>query len=217
MDNASTSGGSHTVVTIGRQFGSGGRVLARMVADRLGYEFYDKKLLLEAARGSGMIPELFEHKDERITSMFGGGISFGMGLINAPWATGNSVSDESIQCAIADTIRRVASERDCVIVGRTADYVLRDHPRCVNVFVHAPEDACVARVMERGDRNSESEARAMCRKVNKLRSSYYNFYTDKRWGHSTSYHLCVDSSSMSMERLADLVADYVRNFTSDKQ
>lgn len=198
------------VITIGRQFGSGGRVLGKLLAERLGIEFFDKELLLEAARKSGVIPELYEHKDERMPSVLGGGISFAMGLINqAPWAGHTSVSDESMQVAIADTIRELAARESCVIVGRTADYVLRDHPRCINIFVHAPEQDCVKRVMERGDCASEAEAKARCRKINKIRSGYYNFYTDKRWGHSTSYHLTVDSSSMPMEQLADFVARFV--------
>ncbi len=202
---------SPLVITIGRQFGSGGRVLGKLLAERLGIEFFDKELLLEAARKSGVLPELYEHKDERMPSVFGGGISFGMGLINqSPWAGNTSISDESMQCAIADTIRDLAATRSCVIVGRTADYVLRDHPRCINVFVHAPEEACVRRVMERGDCATEAEAKARCRKVNKLRAGYYNFYTDKRWGHSTSYHLTVDSSTLPMDALADLIATYVK-------
>lgn len=204
------------VVTIGRQFGSGGRVLGRLLAERLGIEFFDKELLLQAARKSGVIPQLYEHKDERMPSVLGGGISFTMGLIHsAPWTGQTSVSDESMQCAIADTIRDLAASRSCVIVGRTADYVLRDNHRCINVFVHAPEPECIKRVMQRGDCATEADARAMCRKINKLRAAYYNFYTDKRWGHSSSYHLTVDSSLMPMERLADFIAGYVKILTTE--
>ncbi len=202
---------SPIVITIGRQFGSGGRVLGKLLAQRLGIEFYDKELLLEAARKAGVIPEIYERKDERMPSVLGGGISFAMGLINqAPWAGTTSISDESMQNAIADTIRDLASKHSCVIVGRTADYVLRDNPRCINIFVHAPEQECIRRVMERADCATEAEAKAKCRKINKLRAGYYNFYTDKRWGNSTSYHLTVDSSSLPMPDLADFIASYVK-------
>ena len=205
------------VITIGRQFGSGGRVLGKLLAEHLGIEFFDKELLLQAARKSGVIPQLYEHKDERMPSVLGGGIPFTMGLINsAPWTASTSVSDESMQCAIADTIRDLAASRNCVIVGRTADYVLRDNPRCVNVFIHAAEAECIKRVMQRGECASEADARAMCRKINKFRAAYYNFYTDKRWGHSSSYHLTVDSASLPMKHLANFIAGYVRTFISNR-
>lgn len=200
------------VITVGRQFGSGGRILGKKLADRLGIEFFDKELLLQAARRAGVIPEIYERKDERSPSVFGAGINFTMGLIqHSPWTSATAVSDQSMQTAIADTIRSLAAEKSCVIVGRTADYVLRDHPRCVNIFVHAPEDECVKRVRERADSATDDEARAMCRKINRLRSKYYNFYTDKEWGHSTSYDLTVDSSAMDMDSLTELVAQFVLN------
>ena len=107
-------------------------------------------------------------------------------------------------------IRELGATRNCVIVGRTADYVLRDHPRCINIFVSAPEDECVRRLMARGDKATEAEARTMVRKVNKIRSSYYNFYTDREWGMASTYDLTVNSALMPMERLADFVASYVR-------
>lgn len=201
-----------TAITIGRQFGSGGRIIAQMLANQLGYQFFDKQLLLEAAHTAGIIPELIQHKDERISTVFGTGsiTTLGMGLITAPWThQPNTVSDENIQCAIADTIRRIAATQNCVIVGRTADYVLRNHPRCTNIFIHAPEPDCTSRVIARGDATNPTQARALCRKINKLRSTYYNFYTDKRWGHSTSYHLCIDSSTLPPDQTAALLAHYI--------
>lgn len=198
------------IVTVGRQFGSGGRILGQLLAQELSIEFYDKKLLLEAARHSGVLPEIYEHKDERMPSILSGAFPFTTGVLGtSTWVGTTVLSDERMQQAIADVIRDLAQTTSCVIVGRTADYVLRHNPRVTNIFVHAPEAVCVQRVLERGDCHSEADARAMCRKINKLRSSYYNFYTDRKWGHSTTYHLTVDSTSLPMEQLARLVAQYV--------
>ncbi len=199
------------VVTVGRQMGSGGRELGRKLAERLCIEFYDKKLLLDAARKSGLVPEIFERDDERSPSLFAGGFSMGMGLFGGGHNfTGGYVCDDAVYRAQSDVIRELGNTKSCVIVGRTADYVLREHPRCINIFVHAPEEVCIRRLLSRGDKTSESEARAMCRKINKLRASYYNFYTDRTWGAASTYDLTIDSSLLPMDEIADMVADYVR-------
>lgn len=195
------------VITIGREMGSGGRELGRRVAELLGIEFYDKKLLDDAARRSGLIPEMFERADERTPSLFSG--AFGAGYGTA-FASGIYNSNEAVYRAQSDVIRELGATKSCVIVGRTADYVLRDHPRRISIFVHAPEDACVERLISRGDKASEADARAMVRKINKIRAGYYNFYTDKTWGAASTYDLTVDSSLLPMEDLAQHVADYVR-------
>ncbi|MDE6534702.1 MAG: cytidylate kinase-like family protein [Muribaculaceae bacterium] len=204
------------VITVGRQMGSGGRELGRMVAERLGIDFFDKKLLLEAATQSGLIPELMEREDERGPGFFSGTMAFTMGLMGSSLGS-QPVGNDAVYRAQSEVIRRLGDEKSCVIVGRTADYVLRDHPRCINIFVSAPEDACVQRLLNRGDKASEAEARAMVRKVNKLRSSYYNFYTDRQWGMASTYDLTVNSALMPMDQLADFVADYVRRRLSLKE
>lgn len=197
------------VITIGRQMGSGGRDLGRKIAERLGVDFYDKKLLMEAARKSGLIPEIFERDDERSPSVFSGAVGFAMGLIGSQALTG-AAGDDTVYRAQSEVIRELGETKSCVIVGRTADYVLREHPRCVNIFVHAPEDECVKRMMARGEHAAEADARARCRKINKLRSSYYNFYTDRQWGAAATYDLTVNSALLPMDELADFVTDYIR-------
>lgn len=197
------------VITVGRQMGSGGRELGRLLAERLGVEFFDKKLLLEAAQASGLIPELMERDDERGPGLFSGAMAFTMGLMGQA-SVGSAAGHDAVYRAQSEVIRRLGQEKSCVIVGRTADYVLRDHPRCINIFVSAPEDECVKRLLGRGDKQTEADARSMVRKVNKLRASYYNFYTDRQWGMASTYDLTVNSALMPMEELADFVADYVR-------
>lgn len=199
-----------TVITIGRQFGSGGRELGRMLADRLGIRYYDKELLIEAARRAGMSHEFFERSDERFPSFLSGIFSFALGYNSANLYSGSSsISDESIYRAQSDFIRSLGEQESCVIVGRTADYVLRDHPRLVSVFVHAPVDRCVERIMRRGEFPSAEKARSHAARINRLRADYYNFYTDKSWGAASSYDITVDTSRMSMEETAGLIVDYL--------
>lgn len=199
------------VITIGRQFGSGGRELGRLLASKLGIGFYDKKLLAEAARQSGVNAEFFERADEKAPSFLSGLFSFSFGYNPVPCYSGStSISDDSIYKAQSDFITSLAAKDSCVIVGRSADYVLRNHPRCVNLFVHASMEDRVARIMKRGDKPTAEQARAMAEKVNKLRANYYNFYTDKTWGDAASYDLTFNSSLLPMDDIADIVVEYVR-------
>lgn len=198
------------VITIGRQFGSGGREFARHIADAFGIDYYDKELLLEAARHAGVDPGFFERSDEKFPSFTGGGISFNMGISTMPWYSPSSISDESIYRDMSDVIKEIAGRGACVIVGRSADYVLRDHDvPTVSIFVHASMEDCVKRILRRGDKLREQDARALAEKTNKLRANYYNFYTDRRWGMASSYDLCLNSSLLSMDGMVDVLAKYM--------
>lgn len=205
------------VITIGRSFGSGGRALGRAIAERLGISFYDKELLVKAAEKAGYNLEYFEKNDERAPNVVGGVIPFSMGFYPMSWignpGGGGSDNTYTAQC---DLMHELAASEPCVIVGRSADYVLRDLPNVVNIFVHAPAEACIRRIIERGDVSREQDARALAERTNKLRANFYNFYTDKRWGHAQSYHLCVDSSSLPIDELADYVIDFTRRKLSNK-
>ncbi len=206
------------VITIGRQFGSGGRELGKLLAKKLGIKYYDKELLCEAAKNAGVSEEFFEKSDEKFPRFFSGLLSFTMGYNPYTLYSGStSISDDSLYKSQSDFIRSVADKESCVIVGRSANYVLRDHPRCVNVFVHAPIEECVKRIMKRGDKPTEEKARAMAEKTNKLRANYYNFYTDKTWGDASSYDLTIDSSLLPMEDVAETIIEYIRRRFKIKQ
>ncbi len=199
------------IITIGRTFGSGGRVLARQLADRLGIAFYDKRLLLEAARRAGVAPEYFERNDERLPRFISGVFSFTHGYSPMAWYNDpTSISSDSIYKAQCDYIRHIAAVESCVIVGRTADYVLRDVPGVINIFVHAPEHACIRRIIERHEALTPEQARTLARRANKARAAFYNFYTDKTWGQASGYDLTLDSSLLPMSACVDLVEAYVR-------
>ncbi len=199
------------VITVGRQFGSGGRELGRKLAERLGIKYYDKELLSEAARRAGVSPEFFEKKDERFPTFVNGIFSFAFGYnAMSSYAAGNSISDDNLYRAQSDFIRQLAHENSCVIVGRTADYVLRDFPGLVNIFVHAPAESCAHRILHRDDDcKSIDKARQKAARMNKLRASYYNFYTDKTWGDASSYHLSIDTSLMPMDDIVELICEYI--------
>ncbi len=198
------------VITVGRQFGSGGREFARHIADAFGIGYYDKELLLEAARHAGVDAGFFERSDEKFPTFTGGGFSFNMGISSMPWYTPSSISDESIYRDMSDVIKGIADRGPCVIVGRSADYVLRDSGiPTVNLFIHAPMEECVKRILRRRDKLKEQDAKSLAEKTNKLRANYYNFYTDKRWGMASSYDLCLDSSLLPMEGMVDVLARYI--------
>ncbi len=199
------------VITIGRQFGSGGRVLGCILADVLGFKYYYKDLLSEAAKRAGVSTEFFEKNDERFPSFFNGLISFAFGMTPTSYFTGpTSISDDNLYRAQSDFIHSLAEKDSCVIVGRSSDYVLRDFPRAVNIFVHAPADVCARRIMERDPESPTLEkARAKAARINKLRSNYYNFYTDKTWGAASSYDLTFDTSLLTMDEIVEIVKHYI--------
>ena len=199
------------VKMLGRSFGSGGRALGRLVADRLGIDFYDNMLIVKAAEKAGFNLEYFEKNDERAPSIMGGVIPFSMGFYPMSWVgDASSGGSDSIYKAQSDFIHELAQGSPCVIVGRSADYVLRDVDNVVNIFVHAPIDSCVDRIIRRGECTDRGKARQLAERTNKLRANFYNFYTDRRWGHAMTYDLCLDSSKMSLDDLADYVIEYVR-------
>ena len=200
------------VITIGRQFGSGGRELGSKLAKELGIAYYDKGLLEEAAKQAGISEDIIERSDERFPSFFNAFIPVSIGYNPAAsyLSSSSTISADNLYKAQSDVIETIAQRHSCVIVGRSADYVLRNHPRLISIFIHANMDDCIDRIMGRGDCKTREEARAKAEKTNKLRASYYNFYTDKTWGNAASYDLTINSSTMSMDKIVKIVADFVR-------
>lgn len=199
------------VITIGRQFGSGGREIGRLVAEKLGIDYYDKELLTEASKSTGMNSDFFEAADERSPRFFSSLMAFSTGFHGGSFVIGNSpISNDNIYRQQSEVIEALAERSSCVILGRTADYILRNHPNAISIFIHASIDSCVERIMRRDRCKTADEARALAEKRNKLRAEYYNFYTDKRWGESMSYDLSIDSSKQSVEQTADIIVDYVK-------
>ena len=201
----------NTVITIGRQFGAGGRELGRKLALALGYDYYDKELLAEASRQAGIGEEFFERNDERLPSLLSRGfIPFTFGMSAYSFYAGDStISADNLRRAQCDFIASLPQAGPCVIVGRSADYILRDHPCLVSVFLSAPMESRVRRIISRQPGISEGKARQLAEKTDRLRSSYYNFYTDGAWGVASTYHLCFDTSRLSTDDIVALIVEYV--------
>ena len=207
---------NRTIITIGRQFGSGGREVGLKLSERLGIKFYDKELLNEAARESGLSREVIEQFDERpVNSLL---YSLSMGLVQGthPTALNESTSLESqIYMAQFNAIRRIADTEDCIIIGRCADYVLRDVPDVMSVFIHAPIESRTRRIAKLYELDRD-KAKKLIDKKDKVRSSYYNFYSDRRWGAPTSYSLTLDSSKTGIDGAAELIEAYTKIYNNNK-
>lgn len=202
---------SNYVITIGRQFGSRGKEIGQELAKCLGIAFYDKELITLASKESGLCQEFFEKADERnsgnVLQAFAAGFTLG------PFQYNDFLSNDKLFLIQSDVIRKVAQEHSCVIVGRCADYILRDDKRCINVFIHASIDDRAKTVMER-QQITEQQAQELVRKMDKTRPNYYNFYSDKEWGVASSYHLSVDSSLLGVDGTAGLIRDFVKKVLS---
>jgi cytidylate kinase len=189
------------IITIGRQFGSGGRVIGLKLAEALGLSFYDKELIRLAAEESGLCTEVFEKVDEKaagnglLSQTFAMGVPF-MGSFYTPYA--DILSGEGLFKIQSDAIRKLAESESCVIVGRCADYVLRDDECCVSFFIH---DRLENRIQRIADRLAVTAGQALelITKTDKSRAAYYNYYTSKTWGVSCSYHFSVDASWLGID------------------
>ena len=202
------------IITIGRQFGSGGKQIGEALAEKMNIPFYDKELLKEAAKNSGICEEIFDSFDEKPTN------SFLYSLVMDPYSLGFGSSTElplnhKVFLAAFDTIKNLA-EKDgsCVFVGRCADYALRDLDNVVNIFLYADMDDRTARIAKKYN-ISESKAKDMIKKEDKARASYYNYYTSKRWGEMKGYDICINTSKYGIDKTIDLLYDICLLYTSD--
>ena len=220
--------GNNFIINIGRQLGSGGREIGEKLAARLGIDFYDKELIRLASEESGLCCEFFEKADEKASQGIIGGL-FGMrfpfvsdGAIPAT----NCLSNDALFKVQSDVIRRLAEEKSCLFVGRCADYILREHPRCVNVFISCSNEERIKRIC-RMYSITEREAEEMMNKADKKRAEYYNYYLSlihisaptrpyynyysyKKWGAAETYHLCIDSSVLGIEATVDFIEEFVK-------
>ena len=207
----------NTIITIGRQFGSGGREIGKKLAENFGIPYYDKELISRAAQESGFCEEMIENNDERPTN------SFMYNLVMDTYSFGYSSAgftdmpmNHKIFLAQFEAIKKLASEGPCVMVGRCADYALADNPDCFSVFVHANLDWRINRIAQKYNKNAK-EAKDMINKTDKSRSSYYNYYTNKKWGSADSYNLCLDSSKLGIDGTAKAIIEAIHIYDSLKK
>lgn len=207
----------NTIITIGRQYGSGGRQIGKLLAEHYNIKYFDKELLSRAAQESGFCEEMLKNHDERPTN------SFLYNLVMDTYTFGyNSASfvdmpiSHKVFLAQFDTIKKIAKEEPCVIIGRCADYALADFKNCVHLFIYADEDSKIKRLMDHHN-VSESEARDMMNKQDKQRQSYYNYYSSKKWGRADSYDLCINSAKLGIQGTVDLITQYIDDFEKENK
>lgn len=199
-----------SIITIGREFGSGGREIGMKLAQRLGIKFYDKELLDRAAKDSGMCQELFENHDEKPTNSFLYSLvmdTYSMGYSSAAFA--DMPINHKVFLAQFNAIKDIANEGPCVIVGRCADYALADYPNCINVFIHADMNDKVKRISKKYDlTNAKAKDRIV--KTDKKRASYYNYYSSKKWGDASGYHLSLDSGMTDVDGAIEVIETFIK-------
>lgn len=197
----------NTIITIGRQYGSNGKEIGKRIAEKLNIAFYDKELLKRAAKESGMCEEVFHDFDEKPTN------SFLYSLVMDPYAAFNFQAgtmevplNHKVFLAAFDTIKKIADQESCVIVGRCADYALENYDNCLNVFIYSSMDERIKVISERMGVKPE-KAKDMIIKADKQRSSYYNYYTTKKWGATGSYDICINSDLLGIDGTVDLIIE----------
>lgn len=199
----------YKIYTIGREFGSMGQLVGEKLAQRLGIKCYDKELLQQAAKQTGFCEEIFENHDEKPTN------SFLYSLVMDTYSASNYAAapfldmplNHKVFLAQFDTIKKIAENESCVIVGRCADYALAGNPDCINIFIRAELEDRIKLISKRMD-TTENKAKDIILKNDKQRASYYNYYTSKKWGDARSYDLVLNTSKISVDDCIEMILKY---------
>ena len=198
------------IITIGRQYGSGGRIIGKLLAEKLGISFYDKEIIEMAAKKSGMSQEAFEKVDETAASSLLYSIATSVSMF------GNYVSpqvdlplNDKLFIIQSEIIKSIAKKGSCVIVGRCADYILKDRSDIINLFIYADKESRKKRAInEYGI--SPNKVDSYLHKIDKKRSTYYNHYTGEKWGNYLNYHMCLDSSILGVEGTVHMIEEFIK-------
>ena len=200
----------HNIITIGREFGSGGHEIGARLAKRLGMKFCDKELITMAAEKMGCCENFVEHNNEKTPGIFARSVSFSRGTTYAQLSP-----EDNVYVCQSLVVRELAEEGNCVIVGRCADYILRERDDVVNIFVHAPIEDRVSRKMLLSE--TEKSAATIKKEIiaaDKRREKYYNFYTGCRWGDSRNYHICINTARIGIDNAVDVIVDYIEKYSA---
>lgn len=195
----------NTIITIAREYGSGGRIIGKKLAKALGFAFYDKELIEMAAEKIGFSTEYVRENEEKKAFSF---------ISNFYGVSGELPASDRIFIAQSSVIKEIAEKENCVIVGRCADYVLSDHPCCLNIFIHAPIEDRARRVFEEYDEDVPN-IKGYIQKMDKKRSSYYNYMTQNKWGQAENYHLSINSS-LGIDLTVKMIRAAVEEFRKNK-
>lgn len=195
---------NNIIITISREFGSGGREIGEKLAKELNIPFYDKEIILKAAEDSGLSADYIEAEEQKVTSSM-------MYSMSAGYVTNDfRPASDKIYTAQLKAIKHYAEQAPCVIVGRCADYILKDYDNCINVFVSADEDFKVDRIMRiYGVKKSEAEKRI--REIDKRRAKHYKYYTAKNWGSIENYHMCINTGKFGIDKSVQVIKQAAEN------
>lgn len=208
---------NNIIINIGRQLGSGGREIGKMLARDLNIRFLDKELICLAAERSGLCQEFFEKADEKPNRAFSSIFTMRFPFINESCIPGyNCLSNDALFKVQSDVIRELAEQEPCLFVGRCADYVLRDNPNCINIFISAPKEVRIKRIMELNSLTAE-KAEELIEKTDDKRAEYYNYYSSKTWGSAASYHLCIDSSILGLNKTEEMILEFIKITIGNRQ
>ena len=196
---------NEVIIIVGRQFGSGGRLVALALGRKLGIPVYDQELIAKAAEQSGFSKELFANSDEKRNLLALSSFIVDVGRFGS---ADNYMSDNQLFVIQSNVIRSLADKGPAIFIGRCSDYILRDR-KCLDVFVTATDEVRIKRIAERMNITPE-QADSLMRKKDRTRETYYNYYTFGNWGVASNYDLCVDSSVLGIEGTADMIIDFCR-------
>ncbi|MBQ3037683.1 MAG: cytidylate kinase-like family protein [Clostridia bacterium] len=201
----------NTIITIGRQYGSGGRELGQILAQKLGIEFYDEELVTMAAEKNNMHKDILKAVDEKATKSLLYTLVTGSDLrfIHSPLQYEMPINDK-LFITQSEIIKGLAEKGSCVIVGRCADYVLRDSKEhCIHLFVYADKEKRIDRISHKYDLPRD-KAKDRINKIEKSRKSYYNYYSNRDWGNVSNYDMCINTGILGLEKSADLLCEFVK-------
>ena len=204
-------------ITIGREKGSGGLEIAQKLAEEFGIPQYDKQLIDEAAKESGLCKELFANIDEKRGSKFISGFFSGiMGSLYSEYGTSSGINREELFRIQSEAIIKIANEGSAIFVGRCADYILRERANCLNVFITASPDDRVERLLEHNkiknaEKYSREEMKELLEKSDHRRENYYNYFTYKQWGAAASYDVCLNSTLLGIDGCVKVISEIIRS------
>ena len=201
----------HFIISIGRQLGSGGREIAKKLAERLNIPVYDKKLLELAAKETGLDATVFEDADEKESNPFMRGIFALKGVMSTyPIGMGSCIDGDCLFELQSKVMHKLVEKESCIIIGRCAEYVLRDHPSIHSVFITADMKDRIRRIMEHENVN-EAKAKEIAEKGDKKRKAYHDYYANSGWGMAETYDLCINSSRLGIEGCVDIIHSFINS------
>ncbi len=200
----------NVVITIARQYGSGGKTVGEMLAKEIGIPFYNDNLLKMASEESGISEQLFRQLDEKLKNSLFNRVSLDIytGELIPPESS-DFVSEKNLFNYQAEIIKRLAKTQSCVIIGRAADFILKDYPNVVSVFVHGSKEFNLARAMEYNSM-TEEEMKKFIVKTDKYRADYYKHYTGREWTDARNYDLCLNSSKLGFQKCVEEIQAYIK-------